>query len=93
MKPGGCGKLALITGADSQWGGYKYPECDVYAGALNHADLDALVAHFGSVPWHTPDAVQLFVMDQEQSFFRVWMIRDGMAQQYAPSGRAATSSG
>ncbi|WP_319464164.1 hypothetical protein [Micromonospora sp. RTP1Z1] len=85
MKPGGCGELALIAESDNQWGGYKYPECAVYAGALNHADLDALVEHFGSVQWHTPNAVQLFVMDQEQSFFRVWMVRKGKPQQYAPT--------
>jgi hypothetical protein len=57
----------------------------VYAGALNHADLDAVVKHFGSVAWRKPNAVQLFLMDQEQSFFRVWMIRDGALQQYAPT--------
>jgi hypothetical protein len=85
MGRGGCGTLALITGADTQWGGYKYPECDVYAGAFNHADLDAVVEHFGSVAWHKPNAVQLFLMDQEQSFFRVWMIRDRVLQQYAPT--------
>ncbi|SCL29000.1 hypothetical protein GA0074692_2645 [Micromonospora pallida] len=85
MTPGGCGQLTLITGSDTQWGGRKYPECDVYAGALNHADLDAVVEHFGSIQWRTPNAVQLFVMDQEQSFFRVWMIREGKPQQYAPA--------
>ncbi|MGC4815182.1 hypothetical protein ACLQ29_32115 [Micromonospora sp. DT228] len=35
--------------------------------------------------WHHPSAVQLLVMDQEESFFRVWMIRDGALRQYAPS--------
>ncbi|NJC69869.1 squamosa promoter-binding protein 15 [Planosporangium thailandense] len=84
MARGGCGNLAVITGSDTQWGGYKYPECHVYAGALNHADLDAVVDRFGSVPWRKPNGVQLFLMDQEQSFFRVWMIRDGRVQQYAP---------
>ncbi|WP_222864434.1 hypothetical protein [Micromonospora sp. WP24] len=29
--------------------------------------------------------VQLFVMDQEELFFRIWMIRDGALRQYAPS--------
>lgn len=24
-------------------------------------------------------------MDQEESFFRVWMLRNGMLQQYAPT--------
>ncbi|WP_328443839.1 hypothetical protein OG780_01560 [Streptomyces sp. NBC_00386] len=28
--------------------------------------------------------VQLFVMDQEESFFRLWMIRGGKLRQFAP---------
>ncbi|GAB3356995.1 hypothetical protein GCM10027452_23780 [Micromonospora halotolerans] len=51
----------------------------------NHADLAAVVEHFGSLAWHNPNAVQLFAMDQEEPFFRVWMIRDGALRQYAPS--------
>lgn len=81
----GCRTLATITGRDTQWGGYKFPECSVYAGTLNHADLDAVVERFGSITWHNPNAVQLFLMDQEEAFFRVWMIRDGRAKQYAPT--------
>ncbi|MEU8316208.1 squamosa promoter-binding protein 15 [Micromonospora sp. NPDC048169] len=82
---GCCGSLRLVTAVDNQWGGHKNPECQVFAGALNHADLTAVVTRFGSVAWHNPNAVQLFVMDQEQFFFRVWMIRDGALRQYAPS--------
>lgn len=85
MRPGGCGNLRLITAADNQWGGHKNPECEVFAGALNHADLAAVVEHFGSLAWHNPNAVQLFAMDQAESFFRVWMIRNGAVRQYAPS--------
>ncbi|MGC5032784.1 squamosa promoter-binding protein 15 [Micromonospora sp. DT229] len=85
MGPGGCGSLRRITGVDNQWGGHKNPECQVYAGALNHADLTAVVEHFGSVAWRNPNAVQLFVMDQEEFFFRVWMIRKGALRQCAPS--------
>ncbi|MEU2614646.1 hypothetical protein ABZ570_24150 [Micromonospora sp. NPDC007271] len=57
----------------------------MYAGALNHADLAAVVDHFGSLAWRNPKAAQLFVMDQEDWFFRVWMIRNGAPRQYAPS--------
>ncbi|GAB4106087.1 hypothetical protein GCM10028790_51060 [Micromonospora taraxaci] len=85
MRPGGCGHLRLITAADNQWGGRKNPECEVFAGALNHADLAAVVEHFGSVAWRNPNAVQLFLMDQEDGFFRLWMIRNGAPRQYTPS--------
>ncbi|MFI6100883.1 hypothetical protein ACIA8G_35485 [Lentzea sp. NPDC051213] len=80
----GCGFLALITDQDSRWGGWKNPECHVWAGALNHADLDALVAHVGKIDWKVPLAVQMLIMDQEEGFFRLWMFRGGEFRQYAP---------
>ncbi|WP_432158936.1 MULTISPECIES: hypothetical protein [unclassified Streptomyces] len=64
--------------------GGKYPECEVWAGALDHADLDALRRRFAETPWRQPNAVQLLVQDQEESFFRLWMIRGGELRQYAP---------
>lgn len=81
----GCGDLALITGPESGWGGRKYPESTVYAGTLNHAYVEAVVEQFGRMPWRHPNAVQLFLMGQEEFFFRVWMIRDGGPRQYAPT--------
>lgn len=64
---GGAGYLRLLTSAeDSQWGGWKAPECEVWAGALNHADLGALGQRFFEMPWREPNAAQLFVMDQEE---------------------------
>lgn len=80
----GCGFLSLTTDQDSSWGGWKYPECQVWAGALNHAHLDALLAHVRQLDWTIPAAVQLLIMDQEQSFFRLWMFRDGELKQFAP---------
>lgn len=29
--------------------------------------------------------MQLFLMDQKDAFFRLWMIHDGAPRQYAPS--------
>jgi hypothetical protein len=51
---------------------------------LNHADLNAIRKRFAKIPWRVPNAVQLFLMDQEEFYFRVWMIRDGELRQYAP---------
>jgi hypothetical protein len=81
----GWGDLVLVTGQDTQWGGFKFPECNVLAGALNHAGVQSLVERFASTPWRNANAVQLLVMDQEESFFRLWMIREGRVQQYAPT--------
>jgi hypothetical protein len=80
----GVGSLRLITGPDNAWGGGKNPECEVWAGALNHADLDALRQRFAATPWQQPNVVQLLIMDQEEAFFRLWMIRQGELRQHAP---------
>lgn len=68
----------------NEWGGWKHPECEVWAGALNHADLDALRRRVSEAPWREPNLVQLMVMDQEEGFFRIWMLRSGELKQFAP---------
>lgn len=80
----GVGHLRLPTDQDPGWGGWKWPECRVWAGALNHCDLEALRKRVAETPWREPNIVQLFVMDQEESFFRLWMIRGGELRQFAP---------
>jgi hypothetical protein len=81
----GVGSLRLLTSLENnQWGGWKMPECEVWAGALNHADLDALKQRFAETPWREPNVVQLLIMDQEEGFFRLWMIRGKELRQYAP---------
>lgn len=84
---GWVGSLRETTGRDSLWGGGKHPECDVYAGALNHADLAGLVAHIERIPWQCPEFVQLFVKDQHDLYFRVWMFHGAELRQLAPEGR------
>ncbi|MFJ8085259.1 squamosa promoter-binding protein 15 [Streptomyces sp. NPDC096205] len=81
----GVGFLNSLTSAETnQWGGWKQPECEVWAGALNHADLDALRQRVFETPWREPNLVQLLVMDQEEGFFRMWMIRGNELRQFAP---------
>jgi hypothetical protein len=80
-----AGYLLEITGQDSRWGGWKFPECDVWAGTLNHADLDAVLDHIRHAAWKNPHELQVLLQDQHEAFFRVWMIRDGELRQYAPA--------
>jgi hypothetical protein len=82
----GVGFLRCITElGHNQWGGWKHPECNVWTGTLNHADLDALHRRVLDTPWKQPNAVQLFLMDQGEWYFRLWMLRDGELRQYAPT--------
>lgn len=81
----GVGSLKSLTDArDNRWGGGKNPECNLWGGALNHADLQALLAKCASLPWKYPGAVQLFLMDQEETYFRLYMFREGSWKQFAP---------
>lgn len=80
----GVGHLRSLTDDTAAWGGSKDPECKVWGGVLNHADLEAVVERFGATEWRHPSAAQLLVQDQEQSYFHLWMIRDGRPQQFAP---------
>lgn len=76
----GVGALAPTT----SWGGGKAPECTVFTGVLNHADVDAVARHVEQMPWAHPELLQLLVKDQEDSFFRLWMFRAGRLVEFTP---------
>jgi len=80
--PRGVGSLRSLTNPlDHTWGGWKHPECTLWAGALNHADLESLLDCIRSLPWRYRGALQVFLMDQEESYFRLYMFRDDRLQQ------------
>lgn len=80
----GVGFLRRLDQVEPGWGGWKYPEALLWGGALNHADLPAVIRRFEQIPWRWPEHVQLFIKDQEQEVFRVWLIRDARAVQCLP---------
>ena len=80
----GVGSLEYLSDRSTGWGGGKYPECNLWAGALNHADLVAVRDKVHSLPWRYPSAVQLLIQDQEQDYFRLFMIRDGDLREFSP---------
>ena len=59
------------------WGGFKNPEVRIYGAALNHADTIAVVQQFAVTEWIHPQVAQLLICDQEQDYFRVWMVSNG----------------
>ena len=89
VPPGATGVGSLEKVSDLEgWGGWKRPESTVWGGALNHADLNAVVEKVGQMPWREPGLVQLFVKDQEEAYFRVWMIVNGKMTQLVPSSNS-----
>jgi len=59
------------------WGGSKYPECDLLAGAFNYLPLDQFIAKIEKLTWRCPAFFRLFAQSQECDAFGVWVIRDG----------------
>ena len=78
----GVGSLARTE----TWGGWKAPECTVFTGVLNHADIDAVVRYVEGMPWAWPEFLQLLISDQGDLFFRLWMFRAGRLVELTPSG-------
>src|SRR4029453_450635 len=73
----GVGSLRDIADQGGVWGGWKAPECRVWGGALNYADLDAVLVWVVQAHWQEREIVQLFLCDQEEMTFRLHMFRDG----------------
>jgi hypothetical protein len=82
----GVGFLADLTSdRDNLWGGPKQPECQVWGRRSEPRRHRRRRGEVRTLPWRVPAAVQLLIMDQEQSYFRLWMLRDGVPKQYAPA--------
>lgn len=79
----GVGYLGDL-GAGSGWGGFKNPEVRAYGAALNHADTAAVVEQFAETGWVHPQVAQLLLCDQEQDYFRLWMLSDGKPVLLSP---------
>src|ERR1700742_4721105 len=62
-RDGGCGSPLKIT---ENWGGPKAAECELWAGALNYADHDAILGHIRAMPWVSHNEVQVFLMGQSE---------------------------
>jgi hypothetical protein len=62
---------------ESWWGGQKNPECELWGGAYNHFDHEAFWSHMNRLGWAYPASVQVFLKDQDDARFQVWMIADG----------------
>jgi hypothetical protein len=83
---GVVGALLPLTNlaAGELWGGVMVPLAQQWARTLNGADLDALLDHVARMPWTEPEALQVLLGDEEDSWFFLYMIRGGELRQDAP---------
>src|SRR5690349_17663615 len=75
MSGSGVGFLKSITGSGPRgqlweaWGGWKNPECRIWAGVLNNADIGAVLDKVAAISWRNPEMLQVFLKDQEDFHF------------------------
>ena len=67
-------RLVDNTDADAAWGGGKAPQVRAYAGAFNFFLTDKFMAHLASLPWEYPESVQLFVNEERDTRFAVYVL-------------------
>ena len=53
------------------YGGTKRFEAELYLGAFNNINLKKLISHLKGIQWKSPNCVQLIVMEQNDSKFRI----------------------
>ena len=75
---GGKGFVSLDDPAlpKGWYGGSKYLEASVYAGAFNQLPLDSLIEHLRSIEWEEPHCIQLLVHEQDDERFRLINVID-----------------
>lgn len=76
--------LTAELGRDA-WGGAREPTSVLWAGTLNHVELDGLLSRLCTIPWKAPEAVQVFARDDGDPWFRLYMLREGRMRQYSPA--------
>lgn len=62
---------------ESLWGGGKYPQTHVLAGAFNYLQLEEFIAVLEKLEWSEPRLFRLFTQGEDSEAFGVWIIRDG----------------
>ncbi len=54
----------------------KGPECDVYVGAFNYLDRQALLRDLESAVWRNPHSLQVLIQTQEDEAFAMYMFSE-----------------
>jgi|RhiMetdeSRZDD1v2_1073273.scaffolds.fasta_scaffold421371_2 hypothetical protein len=68
------GSLLDNTDVFEAWGGGKAPQAKVYAGAFNYFHIEEFMEHLATLPWSHPESVQLFVNDEHDTRFAIYLL-------------------
>ena len=66
--------LTENTEVDAAWGGGKRPQVQVFSGAYNVFPTERFMAYLASLSWEYPDSVQLFVNEDQDKRFAVYLL-------------------
>jgi len=67
--------------ASEFWGGTKFPQADIWAAAINYLDIEEFMEYLASLPWRYPSQTQLFVKDEHDDRFAVYVLKGKDWQQ------------
>lgn len=79
------GRVGNLLPLDEGWGGYKTPSSEMWAAACNYLDVPGFLAHVAETAWEEPAAVQILIQDEEDDYFRLYMLRGGGLKEFTPS--------
>lgn len=78
------GTVGAIRELNQHLGGFKNTNGNIWGGVLNHADRKAILDHLAKQPWHTPEAVQVLIREEEEASYRLYMFRNNIWHQWSP---------
>jgi hypothetical protein len=65
---------ARLVKVDQHGGGNKAMQCDVFMGAINFLDVDALLAAFKAIEWQQHESVQLMLKQEHEERFTAYQM-------------------
>lgn len=68
------GYPAALVQVNQHGGGSKCIQCDIFIGAINHLDAEALINAYSLTPWEAADCTQLMIKEEEEDRFTVYTL-------------------
>ncbi len=72
--PFSCRTFADLTA--QEWGGSKAPQCRLFGAAINYLKIDEFLDDLLSLPWEEPSSVQIFIQDEYDANFSIYVIEN-----------------
>ena len=82
------GRVGNLLPLDEGWGGYKRQSSELCAAACNYLDAPGFLAHVAKINWDERAVVQILVQEEEDEYFRLYMLRGDGLREFTPPPEA-----